>query len=457
MEGLVRGLLNVALGEGDDDQPREERSRSTWAQVVSGEQDGREEGSPQWNAHRHNAEFGEHEKGEKGPRYHQSSSHPYSESNNEEWTTVPDHNDRKPQKQTHEVGFYRQEEREEKIHQSGYSSTHQYSCETSNIEEWQTVNSHHVRKPHRQSHAEKMEHWHGYKRPASEQEYADEVSHVDLEPTEEELNNLSVACDKLWQLDLNRLVPGKDYEIDCGEGKKAYEKEDVARGALFSYLSEDVLHRPSYSRFCALLDNYNPCQGAKEVTTPEERQEQDAFIEEISRTAPVKYLYRYLLSKGIISEHYDDFKRRMRAIWFDLYGRGGASNSSSAFEHVFVGEIKGRGENQVSGFHNWIQFYLEEAKGRVDYHGYILPRRRGHFPDSETQLLTIQFEWNGVLKSVSSTLVGVSPEFEIALYTVCFFAGEEDNHVQLGPYPVNIKCYRLGHDKIGSAFPIAQC
>ncbi|KAF3784685.1 Poly(U)-specific endoribonuclease-A [Nymphaea thermarum] len=48
---------------------------------------------------------------------------------------------------------------------------------------------------------------------------------------------------------------------------------------------------------------------------------------------------------------------------------------------------------------------------------------------SETQLLTIQFEWNGVLKSVSNTLVGVSPEFEIALYTVCFFVGDEDNQL----------------------------
>ena len=77
-------------------------------------------------------------------------------------------------------------------------------------------------------------------------------------------------------------------------------------------------------------------------------------------------------------------------------------------------------------------------------------------PDSETQLLTVQFAWNGVLKSVSSTLVGVSPEFEIALYTLCFLMGGEDNHVEIGPYPVNIKCYRLGNDKIGSAFPIAK-
>lgn len=103
-----------------------------------------------------------------------------------------------------------------------------------------------------------------------------------------------------------------------------------------------------------------------------------------------------------------------------------------------------------------LQFYLEEAKGSVDYQGYIFPRRRGEIPDSETQLLTIQFEWNGVLKSVSSSLIGVSPEFEVAIYTLCFFVGGEENHVEIGPYPVNIKCYRLG-DNIGSAFPVAEC
>ncbi|KAE8661854.1 26S proteasome regulatory subunit family protein [Hibiscus syriacus] len=106
-------------------------------------------------------------------------------------------------------------------------------------------------------------------------------------------------------------------------------------------------------------------------------------------------------------------------LWFDLYGRGGTSGSSSAFEHVFVGEIKQCGGEEVTGFHNWLQF-----------------------------------QWNGVLKAVSTTLIGVSPEFEIALYTLCFFGGEKDNHVQLGPYSVNIKCYRFG-DKISSVFPIA--
>lgn len=319
-------------------------------------------------------------------------------------------------------------------------------------DDWETVPKR-SSKLHHQVHKDQ---WENYKRPLDEQDYSSGVDcSDDVEPSQDELANLSLALQKLWELDSNRLVPGKDYQIDCGEGKKVYQSGDVAEGSLFSWLSEETFRRPTFSRFCSLLDNYNPHEGYKEDVTSQEKQEQAAFIEEISRTVPIKYLHKYLSAKGVASENYQDFKKMLTSLWFDLYGRGGTSGSSSAFEHVFVGEVKQRGEQEVSGFHNWIQFYLEEAKGRVDYQGYIFPRRRGQVPDSETQLLTIQFEWNGVLKSVSSTLVGVSPEFEVAIYTLCFYLGGEDNHVEIGPYPVNIKCYRLGN-RIGSAFPIAD-
>lgn len=165
----------------------------------------------------------------------------------------------------------------------------------------------------------------------------------------------------MWDLDSNRLVPGKDYEIDCGEGKKVYQKEDMADACLFSWLSDDIFTRPTYSRFCALLDNYNPEQGCKEVVTSQEKEEQRAFIEEISRTAVIKYLHKYLSAKGIASEDKEDFKSMLASLWFDLYGRGGTSGSSSAFEHVFVGEIKQRGEQEVSGFHNWIQVTIDSC------------------------------------------------------------------------------------------------
>ncbi|KAL3817959.1 hypothetical protein ACJIZ3_003864 [Penstemon smallii] len=404
MEGLVKGLINVALdhiegGRDDDADQRDERSRSTWAQVVSAEPENH--GGPSFKAnHGHRTE--------EEQRYQR---------NDEERTRI------KPHKEEDEGN-----------------------------DGWQTVQ----KKPSKLKHKVHKDQWDNYKRPLDEQEYSSEVdSRANVEPSEEELADLSKALNKLWELDFNRLTPGRDYEIDCGEGKKVYQRDDMAEGCLFSWLSEEVFERPTYARFCSLLDNYNPHEGYKEVVTPQERQEEAAFIEEISRTAPIIYLHKYLSAKGIVSENYQEFKRMLTNLWFDLYGRGGTSSSSSAFEHVFVGEIKQRGEQAVSGFHNWIQFYLEEAKGRVDYQGYIFPRRRGNVPDSETQLLTIQFEWNGVLKSVSSTLVGVSPEFEIAIYTLCFYLGGEDNHVEIGPYPINIKCYRLGN-KIGSAFPVAD-
>ncbi|KAF8379159.1 hypothetical protein HHK36_028588 [Tetracentron sinense] len=434
MEGLIKGLIDVALGHGDNDddqansQSRDERSRSTWAQVVSGDQDDAEDSAGR---------------------------------------TPQDHNRNRWSRNEEESGGRNEVRRPQKVVYEGYEkdnegSQHDYNRNQWNRKEegegkndgWEAVN----KKPPRRQQKVAMDNWNGYKQPPTEQKYSDEVDYgTNIEPSEEELADLSQACNKLWELDSNRLVPGEDYQIDCGEGKKAYQKEDMAQGSLFYRLREDIFKRPTYSRFCSLLDNYNPNEGSKEVVTSQEKQEQAAFIEEISRTAPVKYLHKYLSSKGIVSENYQDFKRMMTSLWFDLYGRGGTSSSSSAFEHVFVGEIKQRGEHEVSGFHNWLQFYLEEAKGRVDYQGYIFPRRRGQTPDSETQLLTIQFEWSGILKSVSSTLVGVSPEFEIALYTLCFYMGGEDNYIQLGPYPVNIKCYRLGNDKIGSVFPIAEC
>ncbi|XP_028553452.1 poly(U)-specific endoribonuclease-B-like isoform X2 [Dendrobium catenatum] len=276
--------------------------------------------------------------------------------------------------------------------------------------------------------------WQMFKLLPSDQIYHNAVHYgVDTQPSIKELSDLSEACSKLWELDLNRLVPGKDYEIDCGEGKRAHQKGDMAPESLFKWLGDDVLRRSTYARFCSLLDNYFPEESITEDVTPEEIQEQTEFIEEIFRTPPINYLHKYLVEKGLVSGNSEEFKEMLNHLWFDLYSRGGGYDSSSAFEHVFVGEIKGRKGNVVSGFHNWIQ------------------------PDSETQLLTIQFKWNGALKSVSTTLVGVSPEFEVALYTLCFFVGKEDNHVRLGPYSVNIKCYHLGRDKIGSAFPIAEC
>ncbi|OAY24488.1 poly(U)-specific endoribonuclease-B isoform X3 [Manihot esculenta] len=411
MDGLIKNLRDVALGRDQKDdessaESRDTRARSSWAQVVSGEQGNCDQASSDYS----------------------HGSRPTNQWREEELSEGI--NERRPSRRTPKDD-YEGCERSERDKQHDYNQN-QWDGKKGgeeNNDGWETVG----RKHPKRSHKIEKEHWNGYKRPPSEQVYSDEVENGEkLVPSDQELADLSQAFNRLWQLDINRLVPGRDYQIDCGEGKKVFEREDMAEGSLFSWLKEDVLRRPTFSRFCSLLDNYNPNEGCKEVVTYEEKQEQAAFIEEISRTAPIKYIHKLLAFKGIVSEDYHDFKRILTSLWFDLYGRGGTSGSSSAFEHVFVGEVKQRGEKEVSGFHNWLQ------------------------PDSDTQLLTVQFEWNGILKSVSSILVGVSPEFEVALYTLCFYLGGEDNHMELGPYPVNIKCYRFGN-RIGSVFPIAEC
>lgn len=62
----------------------------------------------------------------------------------------------------------------------------------------------------------------------------------------------------------------------------------------------------------------------------------------------------------------------------------------------------------------------------------------------------------GEVKDVSTMWVGTSPEFELALYSLCFFAGQERNRITCGDYDVVIKCYRIHSkygDKVSSCFP----
>jgi poly(U)-specific endoribonuclease len=95
-------------------------------------------------------------------------------------------------------------------------------------------------------------------------------------------------------------------------------------------------------------------------------------------------------------------------------------------------------DDEVIGLHNWIQIYHQEKVRKIDYRGYIKPKRKprgtASLPSSCQQLVTLQFSWDHALKPCSSSFIGTSPEFEMALFTLCFFLGESENVVQVGPY-----------------------
>ena len=55
-------------------------------------------------------------------------------------------------------------------------------------------------------------------------------------------------------------------------------------------------------------------------------------------------------------------RAQLGALWFTLYRRE-AANDSSAFEHVFLGEVR---DGKVIGLHNWLTLLREERLGDLN-------------------------------------------------------------------------------------------
>lgn len=161
-------------------------------------------------------------------------------------------------------------------------------------------------------------------------------------PTAEELESLSLACTRLWDLDCNRLSPGTDYTINIQQGKTAYQAGDVAPDPLFSYVDEKVFNRPTYKAFAALLDNYFADTGVTEEVTEEELNENRKFLDLIMDTAVMQYVHQYLLlTRKTNKSDRKGFIKELDKIWFGLYSRK-TRNDSSGFEHVFIGQYYNR-------------------------------------------------------------------------------------------------------------------
>ncbi|KAJ1475165.1 hypothetical protein T484DRAFT_1910223 [Baffinella frigidus] len=226
-----------------------------------------------------------------------------------------------------------------------------------------------------------------------------------LKPSSAELQDVQLACERLWILD-DRLIPGKDFELDLQRGKNSsWHQGDLAPRPLFKFVKDGALESPAFKTFIQLLDNYEACTGTAEVVTQEERREERAFLNAIADTEVVKYLGEYLTAKKMIKSPAE----------------------------------------------------VQEKAGIFDYMGYVKPRRRAtnslrEGPGHE-HLLSLQFEWGGVLKPVSTCFIGTTPAFEIALFTLCFLSGQEENRLALGAYKVMVRCHTFSRGMIGTAFP----
>ncbi|XP_044133961.1 poly(U)-specific endoribonuclease-A-like [Bufo gargarizans] len=272
-------------------------------------------------------------------------------------------------------------------------------------------------------------------------------------------HELSKLFNELWDVDVNRMSPGKDYRISL-QGQAGYvpagskTARDSAQCPLFLYVNEEKIKSiKTFAAFISLLDNYEMSTGVAEVVTAEEIAEMNRFLDAILETKVMQVTHEYLVKKKLAKPNLKDFKSQLYSIWFQLYSREpGKGPDSCGFEHVFVGESK-RGQ-EIMGLHNWVQFYLQEKRNNIDYKGFVARRYKSR-PDEDDQVLNLQFSWKDMVKPVGSSFIGVSPEFEVAVYTIVFLMSQEKitkEVVRVEEYELQIVVNRHGR-YIGTAYP----
>lgn len=152
---------------------------------------------------------------------------------------------------------------------------------------------------------------------------------MDTQPTPEELADIRLCAQKLWDLDDNKLEPEKHYGIDiqvqnhnstysskkesiCSMGSVVSKKEMLLKANYSveslvpsgnnlltgpSLIYSTITNGKSLTHISCLSRSSCSATGVEETLTQQERQENIAFITAIMHTRPMKYIHNYLIAK----------------------------------------------------------------------------------------------------------------------------------------------------------------
>lgn len=125
---------------------------------------------------------------------------------------------------------------------------------------------------------------------------------------------------------------------------------------------------PTIAKMRALFNNYELDTLVNEYVTPNEKKEENDFLDAVLSTTVMRHAMHFLQQKGVADPDSAKHRELLKTMWFNTYSRGKGKIGSSGFEHVFLTELK---NNTLQGMHNWIYFHDEEKEGRIDYKGYM--------------------------------------------------------------------------------------
>jgi poly(U)-specific endoribonuclease len=241
----------------------------------------------------------------------------------------------------------------------------------------------------------------------------------------------------------------RGVKIDYQGHTTTQDPKDNAPNWLFKDVQVDILRRPTFQALIKMLGNFSPQAGITEPDNDKTKADVVNFINTIFGSKPWTVLTNLLRQKNYpLAKDPNTLKNAIKMMWFDHYSRAKGVPDSSAFEHVFIGELK---NGEVSGLHNWVTFYIRERNftQQFDYKGFIVKRNN--------LMASVKFTWQGQPKTGGSFFIGTSPEYDMAVFTLCFLArnGQPCN-IELDGCPASITTHDLsqnGRTYIGSAYP----
>jgi len=225
---------------------------------------------------------------------------------------------------------------------------------------------------------------------------------------------------------------------------------DNAPDPLFSTLDDSVFTGDTYTTLFALLDNYNMDTSQSEPDpTTDEVTEQNAFLDAVAASDVFGLASDYLVENGYVDSA-TALRTYLNQIWFETFDRDDVANSSCGFEHIFCGEVS---DGDYEGLHNWVGYYhLEEQLDEINY--------LGHYETlvlDDLSVLSFRFTRSGYLKTDSTMFVGSSPEFDVAIMTMCFMTYPNTYcETMLDDTEVDVDSYSYdegGRTHISAAYP----
>lgn len=264
-------------------------------------------------------------------------------------------------------------------------------------------------------------------------------------PTTVELGSINILMEKLWQIDSNKFIFNKDFRLNTQGKINKNNFTDESPYPLFEYANLKKFKTPTYKYFLKISKFFSREIGVTETETEYKTEEIMKFINAMCNTQIFLYLYYFLSDRKIVN-HLLDFPKYIYELWFGSITKK-SINDSSAFEHIFIGEVS---DKKILGFHNWIQFYMEEKIGRINYYGH-----NNDVSNNFPYIMEITFAWENRVKSTSTMFIGMSPEFELALYTICYHLSGDSNMIEFKINNDHIRIMVIKRDnKLITAYPI---